>query len=245
MYYYVYDEFVQDSKLEKELQKIENRLTDLGIQGKIGRLALFKDADELVRDEVARGVKTIVAVGDDETVKKVINAVTETGVVLGHIPLGEKNNLAGMCGIPVGVGACDVLSRRMIKKLDTALINKRRFIFGVNFPKIKAMVDCGKFSISSVDDGEIEVRNLMPDEQGGVSDPRDGSLDIVVKTSVGSGFLFGGKEAETGITLNKFIISTVEPVVVMVDGEEMENDKIKISVEKGFLQMVVVREMLF
>ncbi|EKD32917.1 MAG: hypothetical protein ACD_76C00116G0003, partial [uncultured bacterium] len=48
MYYYVYDDFVQDKRFEKDLQKIENRLTDLGISGKIARLALFKHADELV-----------------------------------------------------------------------------------------------------------------------------------------------------------------------------------------------------
>ena len=33
MYYYIYDEFVQDQKYEKELLRIENRLADLGLSG--------------------------------------------------------------------------------------------------------------------------------------------------------------------------------------------------------------------
>ena len=66
-YYYVYDEFVQDPKFERDLAQIETRLTDLGISGKIARLALFRDPTELIRDEVRKGAKTIVAVGNDVT----------------------------------------------------------------------------------------------------------------------------------------------------------------------------------
>ena len=44
MYCYVYDEALQDRRFERELAYIETRLTDLGIAGKIARLALFRDA---------------------------------------------------------------------------------------------------------------------------------------------------------------------------------------------------------
>ena len=52
MYFYIYDEFVQNKRFEKELLQIENRLTDLGIAGKVARLALFRDVEETVRDEL-------------------------------------------------------------------------------------------------------------------------------------------------------------------------------------------------
>ncbi|KKR89303.1 MAG: hypothetical protein UU36_C0035G0001, partial [Candidatus Uhrbacteria bacterium GW2011_GWE2_41_1153] len=35
MYYYVYDEFIQDPRFERDLALIETRVTDLGIAGKI------------------------------------------------------------------------------------------------------------------------------------------------------------------------------------------------------------------
>ena len=101
MYCYIYDEFTQDKRFEKELLNIENRLTDLGIAGKIVRMALFRNVQEMVRDEIRRGTMNVIAVGNDETVHKVIDVVSGTDVVLGIIPLGAPNELARMLGVPV------------------------------------------------------------------------------------------------------------------------------------------------
>ena len=106
MYYYVYDEFVQDPKFERDLALIETRLTDLGIAGKIARLALFRDPKELIRDEIRKGAKTIVAVGNDITLRRVIDAVGDSGVVIGVVPVGKDGNiLSSILGIAVGVDA--------------------------------------------------------------------------------------------------------------------------------------------
>ena len=47
MYCYLYDELIHDNKkYEKEVLRIENRLTDLGITGKTSRLALFRNGSQ-------------------------------------------------------------------------------------------------------------------------------------------------------------------------------------------------------
>ncbi len=122
MYYYVYDEFVQDQKYERELAQIESRLTDLGISGKIARLALFRDPEEMIRDEVRKGVKTVIAVGNDVTLRKVIDAVSSLGATLGVIPIGkESNSIAGILGVPSGVAACDTISARIVEEIDLSV----------------------------------------------------------------------------------------------------------------------------
>ena len=77
MYTYVYDGFVTDKKHEKLLSRVETRLTDLGISGRIERLTMFKDIGEIVADAAAQGCETIVAVGDDGTVGRLIDAVVD------------------------------------------------------------------------------------------------------------------------------------------------------------------------
>ena len=151
MYCYLYDEYIQENKrYERELLKIENRLTDLGIAGKISRLALFRNAEEMIRDEIERGVETVVVLGNDETVRKVIDVVADCEVVLGIIPIGPGNELARMMGVPEGVAACDILSARRIETIDVGTVNGRRFVTGLSVPDFHAELTCeDRFRITS------------------------------------------------------------------------------------------------
>ena len=88
MYFYIYDSFLHDKRFERDLAAIETRLTDLGVSGKIGRLTPFVSARGLVRDEARRGAQTVVVVGNDATVAKVVEGLGEEKVTLGIIPVG-------------------------------------------------------------------------------------------------------------------------------------------------------------
>ncbi|MEK7615408.1 MAG: diacylglycerol kinase family protein, partial [Patescibacteria group bacterium] len=172
MYCYLYDEFIQENKrFERELLLIENRLTDLGIAGKISRLALFRNAEEMIRDEIDRGVQTVVVLGNDDTVRKVLDVISESDVVLGVIPFGPKNELARLLGIPQGVAACDVLSARRVEKIDMGTINGRKFITGISVPNFKAELMCndGSYRIVATSAANLEIQNLAE-----VANPCDG-----------------------------------------------------------------------
>ncbi len=47
MYQYFYDAFLSEESYVRPITIMENRLADLGLQGRVSRLNLFKDTREL------------------------------------------------------------------------------------------------------------------------------------------------------------------------------------------------------
>ena len=132
MHIYIYDDYVNTKKYDTILAKMETRITDLGLNGKIIRLGIMKNIFDAVENELKNEAKTIVAVGNNKTVNKIINAMInaeiksdlEIKAPLGVIPLGEKNNsIAKALGIETPEDGCDILSARMIEKLDLGRAN--------------------------------------------------------------------------------------------------------------------------
>src|SRR3989338_6071673 len=114
MYFYIYDGSLSEPKHANTLAKIETHLTDLELQGRVGRLGPLKSAKEMVKSAIKAGATTVVAVGNDRTVAEAINAIAEnSGVTLGIIPLGKPGMLADLLGVPEGEAACEVLAARM------------------------------------------------------------------------------------------------------------------------------------
>lgn len=185
MYYYLYDSFLNDKKYEKILARIESRLTDLGINGKIGRLTMLKDPNELVEDEIKRGAKTIVAVGNNKTVNQVLKALAENNAVLGIIPLGPNNSLAETFGIPEGEEACDLLSARRIEKIDLAEANSQYFISKAEIQSNKVELEFDKgYKVIPVKNNEIVIYNLATPEMisgNKFINPQDGLLETLVE----------------------------------------------------------------
>ncbi len=243
MYCYIYDEFVQDKKFERELLKIENRLTDLDIAGKVLRLALFRNAEEMIRDEVRRGVSTVIAVGNDKTVRKVLDAVADSGVTFGLIPLGPDNSLAKLLGVPEGVAACDVLSARRVESIDVGTVNGRRFITGVSCPDFRAELTCeGKFRIAPKQKGDLEIRNLCAHES---SDPCDGYLEAVLRVDNSRGLFRKKRIGKSVLPAQNLAIRSEKPMAIYADGEEMTGTRFDIGIEPNVLRIITGRERLF
>ncbi len=245
MYCYLYDDYIQENKrFERELLKIENRLTDLGIAGKVSRLALFRNAEEMIRDEIQRGVSTIVVVGNDETMRKVIDVVADNEVVLGIIPIGPNNELARMMGIPQGEAACDVLSARRVEKIDVGIVNGRRFVTGLTMPNFHAEITCeDKFRVTSVArQAELEVRNLAD-----VTDPRDGRFEAVIRAAVKKGWGIFGRTSfkESVFPLRSMAIRSEKPISLFVDGEEMRSTRFDIGIEPLLLKVITGKARVF
>lgn len=247
MYCYIYDDFVQERKFEKELAEVEARITDLGLQGKIVRLALFRHPEELIRDDASGGIKTVVVVGNDATVGRVADAVVDCGATLGIIPMGEPNVLAQMFGVPHGVEACDVLAKRNIERIDAGRINGKRFLTGVRFPSARAVVRHGRaFDVATVRKGEVEIRNLsvgVPRSTADVACPTDGILEVVIRTPVAR--RFRKQIVESRLPLKAFDVLFEEPVRVESGGVLLEGDQFHVTTETAVLSVIVGRDRLF
>ena len=244
MYCYLYDTFIQDREHERELTAIEHRITDLGLQGKIVRLALFRDPVEALRREVAGGVKTVVCVGNDDTVRRVLDVAVETGVSVAILPVGESNVLARVLGIPLGVEACDVLSQRIIETLDVGVVNGKRFLSGVRMERGQPRVRSERgYSVLAAREAPVEVRNLCtmpPSTPDDLSDPTDGCLDVVIHTTTRKGFR--RQEHQSCVPLDRVTIEYDAPVTAQVDGELMEATTFEISLLPKALKIIVGRE---
>jgi hypothetical protein len=86
MYLYIYDSFLNDKKYTDLLIKIEKRITDLGIKGKVARLSVLKNMKELIMDGVKEGVQTVVAIGNNQTCDILASRIIK------KIDLGKINN---------------------------------------------------------------------------------------------------------------------------------------------------------
>lgn len=254
MYLYIYDSFLSDKKFERVISSVETRLTDLGISGKIGRLTAFTNARGLIRDEVKRGVQTVVVVGNDETVAKVIEGIDDAPVTLGIIPVGAPLSIARALGIPEGVDACDVLSRRVAQKIDLGMINGRLFLSEVRIPfGNMTIVADGMYRITAFEqESEIVVSNLSTSEIDGADpssgNPRDGLLDTVISPKAAGFFSRMRRGAElfpSIIPLRKLSISSEEPISVLTDGRICTHQSISIEVVPERLRVITGRERAF
>jgi len=166
MYIYIYDEFTNQKKYNKLLYKIEKRLTDLGLNGKTIRLGISKNIESAVSDQIRRGAKTIVAVGNNETAIKTMNVMAQNEdnhlLTLGIIPLEEKDDyLADMVGIKSIEDACNVLLARRIETFKPAQINKNYFLFKAEIKNPGAILEIDKsYAVKNTEMAEINVVNV-------------------------------------------------------------------------------------
>lgn len=238
MYSYFYDAFLQDRKYERELALLETRLTDLGIMGKITRLALFRDSLEVIRDEIEEGAQTLVAVGDDNTFRKAIEAVGDTRTVLGYLPLSTKSVFAELLGIPTGVAACDVLSARLVQDIDVGEVNGRRFLHALECDVADAVISCeDSYTLTVPGKASIAIRNLAFPDDAGVTDPTDGRLSLVVRQSHFS--LFGRKTELSKFPVKRAHLFTDRHISMFLDGgEKLQAREFDIRAIPGRLRLV-------
>ncbi|MFA6131019.1 MAG: diacylglycerol kinase family protein [Patescibacteria group bacterium] len=248
MYYYVYDDFVQGQKYEREMALVETRLTDLEIAGKIARLALFRDPKESIHEAIQAGAKTIIAVGNDQTLRHVIDAVSDAEVVIGIIPMTKENNMiAEILGIPLGVAACDVISQRMVSSLDIGVVSGHRFLYSAliqTSPEMKIICE-DHFTLFPPKKSVVEVRNMtFADKVTRAANPTDGKIEIVIRNEGRS--IFGHKSLATLVPLKQAVISTGGTTVdLTVDGELFEGEEFHVSVLPSRMKVITGKERKF
>jgi diacylglycerol kinase (ATP) len=91
---------------------------------------------ELAKQAVAEGWTLVVAVGGDGTVHGVANALlaTDSGAVLGHIPIGTGNDFAKTLGLhprKAGDNLRHVLTKGVVRRFDVGLVANEYFINGM------------------------------------------------------------------------------------------------------------------
>jgi len=182
-YAYIYDDFLTDRRYQDIVAALETRLSSMSLDGKIGRLALFRSAKELVEGFVNQGATNIIIVGNDNTLNKVMWFLPDMPVVVGYIPVAEPADVATLLNVPVGLDACEAIGARLIESLDVGKLGDRYFLTQAVFENTTAKVKVNNtYTLSLIGGGTIRVKNLGSITRGRytVADARDGRLEITM-----------------------------------------------------------------
>ncbi len=250
LYAFLYDDFLSAPSFQRTVANIETRCSVLGIQGRAARLAIFRSAKEIVESLVKDGAQTIVVVGNDKTLEKVMWFLPDLPVTIGYIPVCEPFGIAGLLGIPPGDAACDVVAARRVETLDIGKINDRYFLTDVHVDDSKAVVRVDdKFAISAIRAGTISIRNLgvVTAEGMALANAKDGWLELGVSplTDAPSGrfswMRSSPKREETRVMMKSGRIESQEPIDIFVDGHQFNGFAFQVSVIPNAIKVITGR----
>jgi len=246
MHIYIYDSFLGQKKYLSQVHEVEARVTDLGLSGRVCRLGQLRSLSDVVRGELRRMPKTIVAIGDDSLVSRVISLMGGSGVALGVIPVGESNKIAEGLGINAE-NACNVLAARRIIQIDLGLVDDRAFVRRAELTgkKIKLQID-GNYTISSPNTKIEAVNFLLDNDEALVNkrpEPQSGSLYLMITKEQKSGFL--KKEYEQSFIPFRELLIQTDEVEARLDNLTTVRHPKRLSVLPQGLEVIVGRERQF
>lgn len=246
MYVYIYDSFLDNNKYQKTLAKIETRVTDLGLNGKIIRLSVIKNIKDLIAGEIKRGVKALVAVGNDSTFSHILNSGDLSSIPLFIIPINYgPNEIANSLGIKMEEGACDILAARIIEKVDIGVANNSLFLSCATIETKGTILEIdNQYSMETSENGEINIINLLTNSlalniKGEASDPKDGLLEIFIKTTKSSYLLNKKETGQSLIPTRALNVHNEKGVPLLLDGCLKINTPANISILKQKISLIV------
>lgn len=253
MHVYIYDSYVNQKKYDNIVARIETRITDLGLNGKIFRLGIMNSIDEVVENEIKKGAKTIVAVGNDFIFNKVINSaaklysrnISNKNVPIGFIPIGnEDNTLAKILGINNSENACNTLSARRIEKVILGKANNNYFLTTASINTRGTILEIDEnFSIENHEPGEVLITNQQTNTPENNKKKATNNLKLVIKTRETKKIIpiRHGPINKTVLPFSKLkIINKKSPLII--DGSVKINTPVEISQAKEKLNLIVGKE---
>jgi len=253
MYLYLYDSFLNSPKYQKIVDKIESRLTDLGISGKVARLTIIKNTAEIIKDALRKDIQTIIVVGRDALFCEAASALVKQSAVLGFIPVGQSL-LGKILGLSSEEFGCEVVSGRRIKLLDAGKINNQYFLSSVSVLEHKVDIRCeGSYKVNLVSVKNLKINNLdffndPKNNQPKISNPFDGLLEAVLSFKSKSFWPFSKrKEYQDSIFyIKKIAINSKkgEEIPILVDKERVLKTPAEIEVVPEAIKIIVGKERL-
>lgn len=228
---FVYDAYLGEKKHERILNRIETRITDLGLNGKIVRLGMLKNIDEAVVRELKQGAKTLIAVGDNSTLNQIINAQMTLNsselpfgyVPIGMIPVGSGNNsLARSLGLTAEEEACDFLAARRVEMLDLGNANNLYFLGYAEIENQNTVLEIDRnYSLEIMSHGKIRILNLPPldgSSRGFKPNPQDRHLEISIEAITKKLLPLRGRTVEQSIFSFRHLLIMNKTKPLSIDG---------------------------
>lgn len=130
MYYYILEP-LKGQLNSRNVEKIKDVLGDLGIAGETVTPSSARSIEELAHLGAVKGYSTIVAVGSEALVNKVITVLASESLakdtVLGVIPSDFTSALASRIGVSDLRSACNALKFRKLETMNLGLIEPNKY----------------------------------------------------------------------------------------------------------------------
>lgn len=251
MYIYIYDESAEKRRNSKVLIKIEKKITDLGLNGKVLRLKGITNIEKTIEDELKYEAGTIVVIGSDYTFHKTLNAVLKKKdknpsykiPVLSIIPLEEKNNsIASILGLNKPEQACDALLSRRTERVGVGMVDKNYFLTQIEVLGDYSEVEIGNdYLIEAKSPCDINIINLPLNKEVLKKikiDFKDQKLKLYIKPQKRSSFKKQNLNESILSLENLFITKKTEKVLIdncleMPGGLEVKSSNKEVSLVVG------------
>lgn len=263
MHLYLYDAFLYTKNYSKVIDKIENRLTDLGIKG----TSLIIDTQErmpfLIENEVKKGANTLVVVGNDSTLTNAIRIVSQINpnilslhkTIFALIPIDKnKVKVGDSLGIEVGEKACETLVQRRVLNFDVCSINnKEDFLTKISFQvknEIYLLLD-NSIEINIKEGSNVSIVNLptinelnITKNRGATPSPEDGRIEVIIECKKNNFGWFKEEKKPTIMRAKNIKINGEVDNFIKNEGFKITNPKV-IKIKKRKLGFVVGKHRLF
>jgi diacylglycerol kinase family enzyme len=254
MYAYIYDIFTNESKYEKSLQKIESLLSEFGILGKLYKLNVLKNLEQIINDVIEGGIKNIIVVGNDQTISRVANLIIGKDIVLGVIPLGDPNLLSAHLGIKSIEEAVKIAAARKIIKLDVGKINGQFFLMSAESYDKNIVCDLREYNINPLRNNKsVGIYNFNVDNLSFSANPSDGIMETVFQPHEATLWqkIWHIKSTSHQTNLSVFPVKKItlkhfkKPVEVILDRQKILKTPLTIEVLQQKLMIIVGRKKKF
>ncbi len=245
MYYYIMEP--PKAKIVSRQEKIKDILGNLGIAGETVSPSAARTIEELTNLGIVKGYSTIVAVGPESLVNKVITVLATQkevkNIVLGIIPNDFNSQLARKIGVKDINSACNALKQRKLEAIDLCLIEPNKFFL------TEATIDTFFnqevfFAVDNYKGAALTNKILIKP-----------GLEVFfydknLKGSAVSGFtrwLFGKKEKDiysSYFSTKKIRIESNNALALKVSGETIVKTPFVVSNRSRLLKIIVARDII-
>jgi len=239
---YIYDSYL--NKYGKTLNNVEIQIHKLNLNGRIVHAESIKNLDQIIKDEINNGIRTIVAVGNNGTINKTLGSIvrsaeagTLANIALGIIPIGPNNSIAETCGIKNEKMAGEILLARRVEKVNVAQANNYYFLSEAYIKAKGTKLNIKSFSIDSVENGEIRIINLLSSRsaQNIKSNPQDGLLDL---------YIYNNPKKQSFFSINELSLENPTQRLLLDNAIEIDTP-VKVSIINDKINLIVGKDRLF
>lgn len=264
MYYYIVDpQKISQREFERVQNKLYSSLSSYRVSGEVVRTTGLRTINQLVENAFAHEAKTIIAVGSDETLHDIINAIKDRDITCGFIPLAGSE-IGEILGIGSVENAVKTLGLRRIAEMDLFKVKDYYFLSKLSFgigPEnagLRALFNLSNFEVKFSADNQYQASVSVV---GGTvvnifTNPTDGIADVFLLPKLNkfqtlkyrSQILKGDFNQIHGssiVHVNKLEITAPEGLPLRVGAKVVARTPATIDVLPKALKMIVGKERKF